>query len=377
MNAKAPHIIVIAGETSGDVLGADIIAKLKYLYPNAVFSGVGGDNMRRACPEFSSIFDMNDLAVMGVAEVLPNVITIWKRLKQVKSYITRQQPDMLVTIDAPDFNFRVVRAVRDKCPQTRFVHYVAPSVWAWREGRAANLAKIYDGLLCLLPFEPPYFTRHGLNAAYIGHPAYEAAKAYIGQEKLPSAKQTITILFGSRRGEFKRHSTIIIEAMRKIATGHPSVKFLIPYVPHLKEAIQNALLPYQELQYALIPAEKRYDAYFNSGFAIAVSGTVGLELALMGVPHVVCYRFNWLTAQIAKGVIKTPYAHLANILLGKKFIPEFIQNDCKAELIAREAFTFLSNENKHDHFMRDYKMLLSRFENIQDLHNIDFLSNMP
>jgi lipid-A-disaccharide synthase len=335
-NAKQPkHIVIIAGEASGDVLGADLLKTLQEQYPKASFSGVGGENIKKVCPSFHSIFNMNDIAVMGVAEILPSLPVILKRLKQAKNYIKEQQPDLVITIDAPDFNFRVVRAVKPYCTNTKFIHYVAPTVWAWREGRAAKLAKLYDGLLCLLPFEPLYFEKYGLKTQYIGHPALKEAKPYFEKEKPRDAENTIAILFGSRKSEFKRHSEIIIEAMRKIAAKRPETKFIIPYVEHLKEAIQNALNEHSEIKYELVPAAQRYDAYHRSGYAIAVSGTVGLELALMGVPHLICYRFGWLTYQLAKRLVKTPYAHLANIVLNKPVIPELIQEKCTADEIAK------------------------------------------
>lgn len=345
-NPSPGHIVIIAGEASGDVLGADLIQALMSKYPDCRISGVGGENISAACPNFETIFDMNDIAVMGVAEVLPSLPVILKRLKQAKAYIKAQKPDMVITIDAPDFNFRVVRDVKDSCPNTKFIHYVAPTVWAWREGRAAKLAKLYDGLLCLLPFEPPYFEKYGLKAEYIGHPAYKEALSYFDKEKPQSANQTIAILFGSRKGEFKRHSAIIIEAMRKIVAEKPETKFLIPYVAHLKQPIEDALKPYKEINYILVPAAQRYDAYYQSGKAIAVSGTVGLELALMGVPHVICYRFGWLTYQIAKRLVKTPYAHLANIVLKKPFIPELLQDDCTAVRISSETLKPASEDFK-------------------------------
>lgn len=353
------HIIILTGEASGDVLGASLIPYIKAVFPNAKFSGIGAEEIKAVEPEFTSLFEMADLSVMGVAEVLPALPRILKRLKETKDYIIDQQPDLVITIDAPDFNHRVTRAVKPHCPKTKFVHYVAPSVWAWRPKRAKRIAKIYDGLLCLLPFEPAYFEQEGLTSLFVGHPAIERVGAPLSDDERRSQRMKyfeqgdesiniVSVLFGSRTGEIKRHSDIIIEAMAQIKDQTSNTKFFIPVFERFKQQIEIQLKSagFDENDFYFVTTDQRYDLFKISDYAIAVSGTVGLELAIAKTPHCICYRFGWFTGLIAKMLIKTPYAHIANIVLKEPFIPEFLQDNCRSDLIASDALKALHQDRR-------------------------------
>lgn len=340
MTHKSMNIVILACETSGDVLGASLLRSLKLQFPDARFSGVGGTEM--IAQGFTSLFDMQDVAVMGLGEVLPALPRVLKRIKQVKAFLREVKPDLVVSIDAPDFNFRVLKAVREDCPDTKFIHYVAPTVWAWREKRALKISKFLDGILCLLPFEPPYFEKHGLSACYIGHPLVEkfsfpgeSVDAFKGQY-VGKEQKSVCVLFGSRHNEIKKMGPIFAEMIKGVLSRDPDIVFLVPALNHLKDRIEHMLeaelgKARSERSIRFINPDERYMAFKACDYAVATSGTVGLELAYAGTRHCIAYKMGKLSYMLAKRLVNVKYAHLANIILDKAFIPEFLQDNCRAE----------------------------------------------
>lgn len=343
------HIVVIAGEESGDVLGGRLCAALRERWPDLGLSGVGGAQMMAAASEngaaFDTLFDMTDLSVMGLVEVLPALPRIMNRMKRVKRHIAAVRPDLIVTIDAPDFNFRIGRYVHKACPQVPVVHYVAPTVWAWRAGRARKIARFLDGLMCVLPFEPPYFELHGLKSQYVGHPltekidglpAQSVAKAHYDiQETMPC----VAMLFGSRRSEISKLGNDFAQTIHLLHKEKPEAVFLIPALAHVKADILKALgrvfdRPEEQACLRFIPPQDRYMAFRAADCAVAASGTVGLELSYCGTPHAIAYRMNRLTFAIGKLLVKVKFAHLGNIMLGRAVFPEFLQDNCDPKALA-------------------------------------------
>ena len=211
------HICVIAGEPSGDFLGGKLIGALKAAAPDARFSGIGGHH--KASAGLESLFSYQQLAVMGIAEVLPKLPTLLARIRQTIEHIIETKPDVVVTIDSPDFSFRVLKAVRKRMGSDapRLIHYVAPTVWAWREGRAAKIAQFLDGLICLFDFEPPYFEKAGLKAEAVGHPlvegeALKASGAAFREEYGIVNEAIVGVLFGSRKGELRKTGPVLRDA---------------------------------------------------------------------------------------------------------------------------------------------------------------------
>ncbi len=345
------HVVVIAGEESGDVLGGRLCEALRARFPNIRLSGVGGTSMRNSGgesaastpPVFENLFEMTDLSVMGLVEVLPALPRILRRMKQVVTHIHATRPDLVITIDAPDFNFRVAKRVRALCPDIKLIHYVAPTVWAWRAGRAQKIAAFLDGLMCVLPFEPPYFEPYGLAARYVGHPltakidplpSRDEARENLG---LSRDAQLVCLLFGSRKGEVKRLGADLAAVLRLVDGRRSDTVFLIPALPHVKGLIEEALAKARVTasdQLRFIAPQDRYMAFRAVDCAVAVSGTVGLELAYAGTPHCIAYRMNRLSFAIGKQLVKVAFAHLGNIMMGRRVFPEFIQDDCKPQDIA-------------------------------------------
>lgn len=316
-----PSIYIIAGEASGDVLGGRLMTALKG-YGDYDISGIGGDKMTQA--GLRSLFPMQDLSLMGLFEIVPKLQRLMKRIKQTQRDIINRQPDIVLTVDSPDFCKRVVKGVRTQCPETKFIHYVAPTVWAWREGRAKTMAQLFDGLICLFPFEPQYFKAHGLSAAFCGHPAIET----ISTETTERTNDHVLIFPGSRKGEVKRMAPVFRETYQKMKGMNPDLQARIVAFPHFKDMLAEE---FYGLDVSFVGPADRYKAMKSAPFALAKSGTTGLELAVAECPHIIAYTMNPLTWYIVKRLVKTRFAHLVNIMEDREVIPECIQHNCNAE----------------------------------------------
>lgn len=350
-DAASLKIFIAAGEASGDVLGARLMRALKQEAGGVItFKGVGGPLME--AEGLQSLFPMRDLSVMGIAEVLPRLNKILKRIRQTADNIIQEVPDLTITIDSPDFSFRVAERVRKRSDVSPLVHYVAPTVWAWRPERAAKMAKLYDGLLCLYPFEPDYFTAEGLRAVFAGHPAMENScdRADGGNLReglgIPANAKVLGIMFGSRMSELNRVGPVLREAAEHIAARHTGLHILSPTFPHLERQVVNLLQGLPCKWHVLTDQGRKWDSFAAMDFALATSGTVGLELAIAGVPHVIAYKMNRLTWQIVRRKVTVKYAHLANLLLDKPVVPEFIQTGLQGDEIGQEALALLENKTR-------------------------------
>lgn len=331
---KPRHIYLIAGEASGDFLGAQLMKALKQYEPDIKFSGIGGPLMQGE--GLKSLFDMQELSVMGIMEILPKARKLLGRIKQTAIDILATNPDMVVTIDAPDFSFRVHKRVKYlTSTPPKLVHYVAPTVWAWRPKRAMKIAGFLDALICLFDFEPAYFEVVGLRSIAVGHPMMEsgiqeAEPILIGEEN----KLNLGIFLGSRRGEIKRIGPTIIKAVKKIHKQYPELELIVPTLPHLKDMVKDLIIPLDIPCCISTNHNDKWGLFKACDVAIAVSGTVGLELAAANVPHVIAYKANPVTAFFIRRMIQTPFVHLANIIAKKEVVPEFIQERCTSENIS-------------------------------------------
>lgn len=342
---RALRVTIIAGEPSGDALGDGLMRALRQLLHEGVdFSGIGGERMQ--AEGLKSWFPIDDLSVMGLVEVLPRARRILRRIDETVKRIKASPPDLLITIDSPGFTHRVIRRLGT---QRSFpvVHYVAPTVWAWKPGRAKKLAKLVDHLLVLLPFEPPHFEAQGLHTTFVGHPAVETLAAAREREQgaarglgfrkrydIPEKARLVAVLPGSRRGEVGKLWPIFAAALERLKGDHPNLHIVIPTVPGVAGMVVSAShgLPFPAT--VVQAAEERYEAMVAAEVALAASGTATLELGLAETPTVLAYRVNPLTAAIVRRMIKTPFAGLVNILLGRAVMPEFLQENCKPLQIA-------------------------------------------
>ena len=329
-----PLIYLVAGEASGDALGARLMAALRRRRADDVtFAGVGGEAM--AASGLGSLFPLHDLALMGLLEVLPRLRQLRRRLRQTVDDIAARRPDVVVTIESPGFTLRLLQAVTPL--SVKRVHYVAPQAWAWREGRVRHYHGLWDRLLCLLPFEPEFFARHDLPATFVGHPVLESgadegdAVRFRARHGVDPAARILTLMPGSRRTEVSRLLPILGAALRRLPED------LVPAVPvagPVAESVTAATRDWAHRPVLVTDAGDKYDAFAASSVALTKSGTSTLELAMANVPMVVTYRVNPLTAAIARRLVTVPYAALVNLLAKREVAPELIQAACTPERLA-------------------------------------------
>ncbi|MCQ2562352.1 MAG: lipid-A-disaccharide synthase [Alphaproteobacteria bacterium] len=324
MSIKNKKVFIIAGEVSGDVLGAKIIQKST----NIDFVGIGGENMINA--GLNSIFPMSDLAVMGIIEVALHAKTLTKRIKETVSAILHEKPDVVLTIDSPGFARAVIKSVRKKLETSNykplFYHVVAPQVWAWRPKRAKKYADIFDKLYAFFDFEIPYFTKYDLNTVAIGHPIVDGVVQHIKENKVINKDiNTITFAPGSRLSEIKKLLPLFKKVTDELALNYPKLNNI--FIPIASKSIEQYIKKHisrWKTKPSLIPANQRYDIYSQTDIAIAASGTVTVELALMQIPTIVVYKMNFITTLLIKSVILVKWVSLINILLNKTVFPELL-----------------------------------------------------
>ena len=338
-------LFLLAGEASGDRLGAELMRGFRHLKPDVRFRGIAGPEMQSE--GLDSLFDMAELSVMGLAEVLPKYFALKRRLDQTVAEVLAWKPDILVTIDSPDFCLRVARAVRAADPSIRTCHYVAPSVWAWRPGRAKKMAAYIDHVLALLPFEPPYMQAEGMACDFVGHPvAAQAAgtSKQIAQFQadfgLDPARRSLVVLPGSRASEIKRLLPIFCKVVAQ--PYFAEFQLIFPTLPHLEPLLraeidalaQDTVLVTGAGLTAADAAEQRLVAYGAATAALAASGTVSLELAAAGTPMVIAYDMGFISRMVIGAMLKIDTVTLVNLVSETRAVPEFIGKDCKAERIA-------------------------------------------
>ena len=327
------RIALCAGETSGDQLGAGLIHELRKCFPDAEFAGIGGDGMRAAGLDAWS--DASELAVMGLAEVLAHLPRLLRLRKTFRQRVLDWKPDVFIGIDAPDFNLRVERWLKQRGVRT--VHYVSPSVWAWREDRAAKIGTSADRVLCLFPMEPPIYARHGVDAVFVGHPLADdiplqpdrsAARAAFGE---PADAPILALLPGSRLGEIQRMLPVFVEAASRLQRDVPGLRVLVPAAnAQCRSAIERIAGDAANVRVL----DGRAQAAMIAGDCVLLaSGTAALEAMLCKRPMVIGHRISGLTYAIVKlfGLLKSAHVSLPNILAGKTLVPELLQDDCTAD----------------------------------------------
>lgn len=347
MTADARHVMLVAGEASGDALGAELMTALLGTGLPIRFSGVGGPAMTAA--GLASLFPMRELSVMGLLEVLPRARGLLRRIAETAAHVQAMRPDILVTIDSPGFTFRLARRLQGA--GLPLVHYVAPQVWAWRPGRAKRIAPLFDHLLALLPFEPPLFSQHGLPSTFVGHPVTERlarpadGAAFRRELALAADAPLLLLLPGSRAAEVGRLLPVLLAATRHLQRQLVGLRTVVVAAQPV-EALLRQRLAAEHPSPLLLPAARRLEAFAAAaggpGAALAASGTATLELALAGVPSIVTYRAQPVTALIARRLIRLDYVGLPNILLGKTVLPELLQQDCRADLLTAAAHDLLA-----------------------------------
>ncbi|WP_189454036.1 lipid-A-disaccharide synthase [Lysobacter bugurensis] len=350
VNPRARRIAVVAGEASGDILGGGLIEALRERWPDAEFAGVGGDRMREA--GFDAWFDADELAVMGLTEVLRHLPRLLRLRRELIARLVDWQPDVFVGIDAPDFNLELERRLKLRGIAT--VHYVSPSVWAWREKRAQKIGRSADRVLCLFPMEPPIYARHGIDAQFVGHPLADAmplepdraaARVDLG---LDGARPVLALLPGSRVGEIERLAPDFLGAAARVLAAEPGLQVVAPMANARAAAAFDRVVRAHPDAATLAPALRVIDGrarplMIASDVILLASGTATLEAMLAKRPMVVAYRLAPTTYRLVKGLglLKVDRYSLPNVLAGESLVPELMQDACTPDALAGAVLAWL------------------------------------
>ena len=359
---KKPKIYIVAGEPSGDILGDQLIKSLQTKFDSPIFNGVGGEKMQSN--NFRSLFDMSHISIFGIFPVIKKLFFLLRKINDVVNDIVQIKPDIIILIDSPDFNHRVAKKIKRYLPDIPIICYVAPTVWAWRHGRAKKMSKYFDHLLSVIPFEVNFFEKYGLKTTYVGHPFIEKVKKiddknFSNQLDLVNGDKTIIFLPGSRRSEIERHSPIMsqaIEYLRSqdlkinilIATGHKQLNQIREYFPDIKVITDD---------------NEKYSLFKIADFACAASGTVTLELGLTETPTIVIYKMDKFTWFFISRMVKVKFVSLVNLILGRESSKELLQDNYTKENLIDEINKLLLDseiQKKQIEDLREFKLIMKK-----------------
>jgi lipid-A-disaccharide synthase len=341
-------IYIVAGEASGDVLGARLLAALRAREPALDFAGIGGE--RLAAAGMPSLFPIRELALMGLVEVLPNIRRLARRLAETTADIAARRPAVIVTIDSPGFTLRLAKRVRPL--GIPIIHYVAPQIWAWRPWRVREIATLVDEVLCLLPFEPILFERAGIAARFVGHPVLESgvdagdAARFWATHGITADQRVLIVMPGSRGGEIKRLLPVFGEAIALLAARNPELRPVLPVSAVVAEKVRAGLATWPLRPILVTDIAEKHDAFAAAaagGAGLIKSGTSTLEMAVAGVPHLIAYKVHPITAEIIRHLARVPFASLVNLLVERGVVPELMQTAVTAEALAATLQPLLSD----------------------------------
>ena len=342
---RAPRsILVSAGEASGDYYAAELVRELRRRWPECKFFGCAGPHLREAGVE--AVIHSEDLSVVGIVEVIGHLPRIWRRFRELIRTASRRKPDLAILTDSPDFHLRVARKL--KRLGIPVVYFVAPQVWAWRKGRVKTMRRVIDQLLCIFPFEEAFFQQHGVRVTYIGHPLATRVRPTLSREEffrkhnLAEGRPLVAVLPGSRRSEALRHLPELVRAAGILGKDRP-LSFILPASPTCGAAFFSERLASTPVQ--AIEGEA-WDAMAHCDVALAASGTVTVEAALLGAPMVTIYRVTGVSWAIGRLLVDVPFYSMVNLIAGKKVVPELMQNEMTGERIAAETARLLDNEGE-------------------------------
>ena len=352
-NYNSPNIYIVAGEPSGDILGDQLIKSLESKFNSPIFNGVGGERMQSN--NFTSLFDMSDISIFGIFPVLRKLFFLISKINDVVKDIAQKKPDIIVLIDSPDFNHRVAKKVKKYLPDVPIVCYVAPTVWAWRQGRAKKMSEYFDYLLSVIPFEVNFFEKYGLKTSYVGHPFIEKVKnindiTFSEKYDLDKSK-TIIFLPGSRKIEIERHSPVMVQAIEYLKDQNLNLNILIATGQKQLDQIRDY---FTDIQIITDDYEK-YSLFKKADFACAASGTVTLELGLTETPTIVIYKMDKLTWFFISKMVKVKFVSLVNLILGRESSKELLQDNFNKENLIDELSKLLSDEDGQKKQINDLK----------------------
>ncbi|MGD8407679.1 MAG: lipid-A-disaccharide synthase [Thiohalophilus sp.] len=367
------RVMIIAGEASGDQHAARLVEGVKHCLPDTQFFGIGGSSMRKAGVDI--LVDSAELAVVGLIEVLAHRKVIFGALNQMREILRHDPPDLLILTDYPEFNLRLARTAKE-CG-VKVLYYISPQIWAWRQGRVRKIQQLVDKMAVVFPFEVDFYANHGVPVTYVGHPLAHEVEASAGRDELlrefgmDPQRPVVGLFPGSRRSEIRRLLPVIIETAQRLHRERPELQFILPIASTLNPQLIRENMPEHDLDIHYIE-HRPYDAMQASDAIVTVSGTVTLEIALIGTPMVVINRVAWLTYHIVRRMLKIKHIALCNIVAQRQIVPERIQNDARPEVLAQDLLRLLDDKSYRDEIKRGLQEVKQKLED--DSHMTDIAS---
>ena len=352
-------IFILTGEASGDKLASKVIFELKKINPNIEYSCVGGSNLEAL--NIKSIFDLKEITYIGFTSVFLNLFKIRKKINQTIHEIVKFKPDILFSVDSPDFTLRVAEKVKKIKPSIKSIHYVAPQVWIWRENRVKKYKKFLDHLLLLFNFEREYFDKENIKTTFVGHPLLETKRNNIDISNLfKNNKKIISVFAGSRNSEVKVLTPILINFIKIMNRKNHNYNFVFHATNEnknlIKEYLKNSQLDNVEV---LFDEKIKYEVLSKSIFAVAKSGTISLEICNLKIPSIIIYKINYINYLIMKLLVKVKYANIINIINNEEIIPELLQYECNANEIYKSVIYFLKNPKLMEQQVKKFSKTLN------------------
>ena len=356
-------IFILTGEPSGDKLASKVIANLKSSKPDIEYLSVGGEYLKAL--GIKSLYDLNEITYLGFTKVLLNIFKIKKKINETVNKIIEFNPDILFSVDSPDFTLRVAERVKKLKSNIKTIHYVAPQVWVWREHRVKKLKNFLDHILLLFPFEKQYFEKENINCTFVGHPLLEDnEKNKIDIKNVISEdKKIISIFSGSRTSEINVLTPILLKFIKMVKEKYNDIHFIFHTTNEHRETLKN-LISKEDINNCDVISDEKIKSYIlkKSTFAVAKSGTISLEICNANVPSIIIYKINFINFFIVKMLVKVKFANIINITAGKEIIPELLQEKCNARNIFNKVDEFLINPNLSTNQINQFKEIIKDFK---------------
>ena len=356
-------IFIVTGETSGDKLASKVISSLKKLNSNIEYLSVGGENLKKL--GIKSIYDLKEITYLGFTNVLMNIFKIKNKIDETVKSIEDFQPDILFTVDSPDFTLRVAERVKKNNPNIKTIHYVAPQVWVWREGRVKKIKKFIDHILLLFNFEKAYFDKEDMSNEFVGHPLLDDKddKAIDVNQVIGKNKALISVFPGSRKSEVEILTPILLETIKLLNKNNKDITYVFHSTKEYVKSIQSYISKTDLINCEVINDEKiKSHILRKSIFAIAKSGTVSLEICNFRIPSIILYKMNFINFLIVKMLVKTKFANIINIAANREIIPELLQRECNPKNISNKILNFLDNPEKMKIQIYHTQLILKSFK---------------
>ena len=356
-------IFIVTGETSGDKLASKVISSLKKLNSNIEYLSVGGENLKKL--GIKSIYDLKEITYLGFTNVLMNIFKIKNKIDETVKSIEDFQPDILFTVDSPDFTLRVAERVKKNNPNIKTIHYVAPQVWVWREGRVKKIKKFIDHILLLFNFEKAYFDKEDMSNEFVGHPLLDDKddKAIDVNQVIGKNKALISVFPGSRKSEVEILTPILLETIKLLNKNNKDITYVFHSTKEYVKSIQSYISKTDLINCEVINDEKiKSHILRKSIFAIAKSGTVSLEICNFRIPSIILYKMNFINFLIVKMLVKTKFANIINIAANREIIPELLQSECNPTNISNKILNFLDNPEKMKIQISHTQLILKSFK---------------